>query len=136
MTLFLEKTIYLSIFNYLLIAIIISSLLAIVSYALVIQTPDNEKISSYECGFEPFGDARKKFEVRFYIVAILFLIFDIEVAYMVPWAVTYGNLGVNAYFIVIFFLVILLIGFLYEISKGSLSEYDTFMVQHSTKFKN
>jgi NADH-quinone oxidoreductase subunit A len=69
-------------------------------------------------------------------VAILFLIFDIEVAYMVPWAVTYGNLGVNAYFIVIFFLVILLIGFIYEISKGSLSEYDTFMVQHSTKFKN
>lgn len=85
------------------------------------QTPDPEKISAYECGFEPFEDARNRFDMRFYIVAILFLIFDIEVAYLFPWASTLGRVGYTAYNVRIFFLVLLTIGFIYEVVKGALN---------------
>lgn len=84
------------------------------------QKPDNEKTSSYECGFEPFGDARGKFDVRFYLVAILFIIFDLEVAFLFPWAVSLGEIGVFGFWSMMGFLGVLTIGFIYEWKKGAL----------------
>lgn len=81
---YLENITYLTLFFYLIISLFVSSILLLLSYKLAIQLPDAEKTSAYECGFEPFEDARNRFDVRFYIVAILFLIFDIEVAYLFP----------------------------------------------------
>jgi len=81
---YLENITYLTLFFYLIISLFVSSILLFLSYKLAIQLPDAEKTSAYECGFEPFEDARNRFDVRFYIVAILFLIFDIEVAYLFP----------------------------------------------------
>ncbi|TAE34594.1 MAG: NADH-quinone oxidoreductase subunit A [Alphaproteobacteria bacterium] len=82
--------------------------------------PDNEKLSQYECGFEPFGDARGKFDVRFYLVAILFIIFDLEVAFLFPWAITLGDIGDLGFWSMMVFLGILTIGFIYEWKKGAL----------------
>ena len=90
------------------------------SYFIGVQNPDSEKISAYECGFEPFEDARNKFDVRFYIVAILFIIFDIEVVYLFPWSISLYCIGFQGFFAMILFLVILTIGFLYEIVKKAL----------------
>ena len=84
------------------------------------QKPDNEKTSSYECGFEPFGDARGKFDVRFYLVAILFIIFDLEVAFLFPWAVSLGKIGVFGFWSMMGFLFVLTVGFIYEWRKGAL----------------
>ncbi|MGE0755308.1 MAG: NADH-quinone oxidoreductase subunit A [Alphaproteobacteria bacterium] len=84
------------------------------------QKPDNEKVSAYECGFEAFGDARGKFDVRFYLVAILFIIFDLEVAFLFPWAVSLGEIGEGGFWSMVVFLVILTIGFAYEWKKGAL----------------
>ena len=109
----------------LLIAIAVSLILAVVilglSFLLAIQTPDPEKTSAYECGFEPFEDARNRFDVRFYIVAILFLLFDVEVAFLFPWATTLGLTGIHSYIIVVSFLVLLTLSFLYEVVKGALN---------------
>jgi len=100
---------------------VISCLLLTISYVLVQRDSYKEKISAYECGFEPFEDARNKFDIRFYIVAILFLIFDIEVIYLFPWVVSLGtlvnNLGFQA---MILFLIILILGFIYEIYMNAL----------------
>ena len=85
--------------------------------------PDPEKLSPYECGFEPFQDARAKFDVRFYLVAILFIIFDLEVAFLFPWAVTLGRIGIFGFWSMIVFLAVLTIGFVYEWRKGAL-EWD------------
>jgi NADH-quinone oxidoreductase subunit A len=82
--------------------------------------PDAEKLSQYECGFAPFGDARGKFDVRFYLVAILFIIFDLEVAFLFPWAVTLGNIGLFGFWSMMVFLGILTVGFIYEWKKGAL----------------
>jgi len=82
--------------------------------------PDAEKLSAYECGFDAFGDARGKFDVRFYLVAILFIIFDLEVAFLFPWAVSLGNIGVDGFWSMMIFLFILTIGFIYEWNKGAL----------------
>lgn len=101
----------------------ISGLLIAVSYLFAIHTPDPEKTSPYECGFEPFEDARNRFDVRFYIVAILFLIFDMEVAYLFPWALTLGQTGFIGYWIVIVFLLILTVGFAYEWVRGALDPH-------------
>lgn len=90
------------------------------SYVLAIQAPDSEKTSSYECGFEPFDDARNRFDVRFYIIAILFLIFDVEVAFLFPWTVTLGVTGYLGYLIVMLFLLLLVVGFAYEWARGAL----------------
>ncbi len=90
------------------------------SYVIGVQNPDSEKISAYECGFEPFEDARNKFDVRFYIVAILFIIFDIEVVYLFPWSISLYCIGFQGFFAMIIFLIILTIGFLYEIVKKAL----------------
>ncbi len=84
------------------------------------SNPDNEKLSAYECGFEAFGDARMKFDVRFYLVAILFIIFDLEVAFLFPWAVSLGNIGIFGFYSMMFFLMILTVGFIYEWKKGAL----------------
>ena len=81
---------------------------------------DKEKLSSYECGFEAFDDARGRFDVRFYLVAILFIIFDLEVAFLFPWAVSFGKIGIFGYWSMMFFLLILTIGFVYEWKKGAL----------------
>jgi NADH-quinone oxidoreductase subunit A len=95
---------------------------AMVSLSLLAarQRPDPEKLSPYECGFEPFQDARAKFDVRFYLVAILFIIFDLEVAFLFPWAVTLGKLGAFGFWSMIVFLGVLTIGFIYEWKKGAL----------------
>lgn len=90
------------------------------SYVIGVQNPDSEKISAYECGFEPFEDARNKFDVRFYIVAILFIIFDIEVVYLFPWSISLYCIGFQGFFAMIIFLIILTVGFLYEIVKKAL----------------
>jgi len=92
-----------------------------VSFLLAIQAPDSEKTSAYECGFEPFEDARNRFDVRFYIVAILFLIFDLEVALLLPWGVSLGVSGFVGYNIAMSFLLLLSIGFIYEVVKGALN---------------
>ena len=90
------------------------------SYFIAIQTPDSEKVSAYECGFEPFEDARNKFDVRFYIVAILFIIFDIEVVYLFPWSVSLYATNFQGFWAMMLFLIILIIGFVYEVFKGAL----------------
>ena len=82
--------------------------------------PDPEKISAYECGFEAFDDARGRFDVRFYLVALLFIIFDLEVAFLFPWAITLGKIGLFGFFSMMIFLLILTIGFIYEWKKGAL----------------
>lgn len=82
--------------------------------------PDNEKLSPYECGFEPFGDAHGEFDVRFYLVAILFIIFDLEVAFLFPWAISLGDIGIVGFWSMMLFLGVLTIGFIYEWKKGAL----------------
>ena len=84
------------------------------------QKPDPEKLSAYECGFEAFDDARTRFDVRFYLVTLLFIIFDLEVAFLFPWAVSLGNIGLFGFWSMMVFLVILTIGFAYEWKKGAL----------------
>ena len=84
------------------------------------SNPDPEKLSAYECGFEAFDDSRMKFDVRFYLVAILFIIFDLEVAFLFPWAVSLGNIGLLGFWSMMFFLLILTVGFVYEWKKGAL----------------
>jgi len=102
-------------------ALIISGVVWLLSYVLALHNPDAEKTSAYECGFEPFEDARNRFDVRFYIVAILFLLFDVEIAFLVPWAVTIGVTGAIGYGLAVAFLVLLTVGFIYEVAKGALN---------------
>ena len=84
------------------------------------SSPDSEKLSAYECGFEAFDDARGRFDVRFYLVAILFIIFDLEVAFLFPWAITLGKIGLFGFWSMMIFLGVLTIGFIYEWKKGAL----------------
>ncbi len=90
------------------------------SLLLARQKPNPEKLSTYECGFEPFDDTRRRFDVRFYLVAILFIIFDLEVAFLFPWAIALGEVGWFGFFSMIGFLTVLTVGFLYEWRKGAL----------------
>jgi len=90
------------------------------SYILARQRPDSEKLSPYECGFDPFEDARVRFDVRYYLVAILFIIFDLEVAFLFPWAVSLGDIGIFGFWSMIVFLGVLTVGFAYEWRKGAL----------------
>lgn len=92
-------------------------------YVLGPRRPDSEKLSPYECGFEAFEDARMKFDVRYYLVAILFIIFDLEIAFLFPWAVVLQEIGLFGFFAMLMFLIILVIGFIYEWKKGAL-EWD------------
>ncbi len=90
------------------------------SYVVARQRPDSEKVSPYECGFAPFDDARRQFDVRFYLVAILFIIFDLEVAFLFPWAASLGAIGMLGFWSMVVFLGILTVGFIYEWKKGAL----------------
>ncbi len=111
---------YLPILIFLGIAIGLSAVIVIASYLVARQRPDSEKVSAYECGFEAFDDARGRFDVRFYLVAILFIIFDLEVAFLFPWAVALGDIGLLGFWSMVIFLGILTIGFVYEWKKGAL----------------
>lgn len=97
--------------------------LLVTPFVLAYKAPDTEKLSAYECGFNAFDDARMKFDVRFYLVAILFIIFDLEVAFLFPWAVAFSDLGWFGFISMMIFLGILTIGFIYEWKKGAL-EWD------------
>jgi len=102
------------------IAIALAAAIFFASFIIARQKPDSEKLSPYECGFEPFEDARIKFDVRFYLVAILFIIFDLEVAFLFPWAVSLGTIGIFGFWSMVVFLGILTVGFIYEWKKGAL----------------
>ena len=105
------------------VAIGIGVALLVAPFLVAYRNPDPEKLSAYECGFNAFDDARMKFDVRFYLVAILFIIFDLEVAFLFPWAVAFGELGLFGYWSMMVFLAVLTIGFIYEWKKGAL-EWD------------
>jgi NADH-quinone oxidoreductase subunit A len=105
------------------IAGVIGLALLVAPFMLAYSNPDPEKLSAYECGFDAFDDARMKFDVRFYLVAILFIIFDLEVAFLFPWAVAFGELGATGFWSMMVFLAVLTIGFAYEWKKGAL-EWD------------
>jgi NADH-quinone oxidoreductase subunit A len=111
---------YLPILLFLAIAIGVAAAAVIASLVLARQNPDSEKLSPYECGFEAFDDARRKFDVRFYLVAILFIIFDLEVAFLFPWAISLGDIGVFGFWSMVVFLGVLTVGFIYEWKKGAL----------------
>jgi len=111
---------YLPILIFLGIAVGMTMMILMASFMVARQRPDTEKLSPYECGFEPFEDTRGRFDVRFYLVAILFIIFDLEVAFLFPWAVSLGNIGMFGFWSMMFFLAILTIGFIYEWKKGAL----------------
>jgi NADH-quinone oxidoreductase subunit A len=105
------------------IALVIGLALLVAPFIVAYQQPDPEKLSAYECGFNAFDDARMKFDVRFYLVAILFIIFDLEVSFLFPWAIAFGQLGGFGYWSMMLFLAVLTIGFIYEWKKGAL-EWD------------
>ena len=111
---------YLPILIFLAIAIAMAVIMVAASLIVAKQRPDSEKDSAYECGFEAFDDARSRFDVRFYLVAILFIIFDLEVAFLFPWAVSLGEIGLFGFWSMVVFLGILTIGFVYEWKKGAL----------------
>ena len=111
---------YLSIIIFLIIALILSVGFVFVNFVFAPKNPDPEKLSTYECGFEPFNDSRMEFDVRFYLVAILFIIFDLEIAFLFPWAISLGNIGLLGFSSMMIFLFILTIGFIYEWKKGAL----------------
>ncbi len=97
--------------------------LLVAPFIVAFKSPDPEKLSAYECGFKAFDDARMRFDVRFYLIAILFIIFDIEVAFLFPWAVAFGDIGWFGFWSMMVFLGVLTIGFVYEWKKGAL-EWD------------
>jgi len=111
---------YLPILVFFCIAVAIAGLMVGGSWLAARQKPDAEKAAPYECGFEPFGDARNRFDVRFYLVSILFIIFDLEVAFLFPWAVTLGKTGLFGFWSMMLFLGVLTVGFIYEWRKGAL----------------
>ena len=101
-------------------SLVIGLALLVAPFAVAYSKPDAEKLSAYECGFNAFDDARMKFDVRFYLVAILFIIFDLEVAFLFPWAISLGDVGVYGFWSMMVFLGVLTIGFVYEWRKGAL----------------
>ena len=111
---------YLPIILFLIVALILSCAFVAVNFILSPKNPDPEKLSAYECGFEPFEDSRMEFDVRFYLVAILFIIFDLEIAFLFPWDISLGNIGLLGFSSMMIFLFILTIGFIYEWKKGAL----------------
>ncbi len=114
---------YLPILIFLGVATGLSAVLMTLGFLLGPRKPDTEKLSAYECGFEPFEDSRIKFDVRYYLVAILFIVFDLEIAFLFPWAVSLNKIGLLGIGAVGFFLLILVVGFIYEWKKGAL-EWD------------
>jgi NADH-quinone oxidoreductase subunit A len=104
---------YLGIFIFLIVAVVLALVIAVLSYTLISQKPESEKLSSYECGFEPYEDTRHKFDVKFCLVAILFILFDIEVVFLLPWSITLSQLNLLGFWSMIDFLLELGIGFIY-----------------------
>jgi len=102
------------------IAAVVAVAMVAASFIAARQKPYPEKLTPYECGFEAFGDARRKFDVRYYLVAILFIIFDLEVAFLFPWAAALGDIGLFGFFSMLAFLGVLTVGFIYEWMKGAL----------------
>ena len=111
---------YLPILIFIFIALALAVGMTLLSFVVGDSQPDKEKLSAYECGFEAFDDARGRFDVRFYLVAILFIIFDLEVAFLFPWAITLGKIGLFCFWSMMIFLTVLTIGFIYEWKKGAL----------------
>ena len=114
---------YLPLVIFIAVSLVIVLGLLVAPFLVAYSSPDPEKLSAYECGFNAFDDARMKFDVRFYLVAILFIIFDLEVAFLFPWAIAFGQLGAFGYWSMMLFLAALTIGFIYEWKKGAL-EWD------------
>jgi len=111
---------YFSIIIFLIIALSLSCAFILLNFIASPNNPDPEKLSAYECGFEPFNDSRMEFDIRFYLVAILFIIFDLEIAFLFPWAISLGNIGFLGFISMMIFLFILTVGFIYEWKKGAL----------------
>ena len=111
---------YLSIIIFLFISLVLSIGFIAINFLASPNNPDPEKLSAYECGFDAFDDSRMEFDDRFYLVAILFIIFDLEIAFLFPWAISLGNIGILGFWSMMFFLGVLTIGFIYEWKKGSL----------------
>ena len=118
LSIFLKE--YLSIIIFLFIAVCLSVGFIVLNFLFSPKNPDSEKLSAYECGFEAFGDSRMEFDVRFYLVAILFIIFDLEIAFLFPWAISLGSIGSLGFWSMMIFLFILTVGFVYEWKKGAL----------------
>jgi NADH-quinone oxidoreductase subunit A len=114
---------YLPLAVFIAIALLIAGAMLVAPFLVAVRNPDPEKVSAYECGFNAFDDARMKFDVRFYLVSILFIIFDLEVAFLFPWAVAFGDLGAFGFWSMVVFLAVLTVGFVYEWQKGAL-EWD------------
>nr|VFJ45421.1 MAG: NADH dehydrogenase subunit A [Candidatus Kentron sp. DK] len=111
---------YLPVLLFILVGFGLGAILITVNNVLAPRRPDHEKLSPYECGFEAFEDSRMKFDVRYYLVAILFIIFDLEIAFLFPWAVVLKQIGMVGFWAMVVFLGILVIGFIYEWKKGAL----------------
>ncbi|MEQ1711974.1 MAG: NADH-quinone oxidoreductase subunit A [Hyphomicrobium sp.] len=114
---------YLPLIVFLGVVLFIGLALLVAPFLVAIRNPDPEKVSAYECGFNAFDDARMKFDVRFYLVSILFIIFDLEIAFLFPWAVAFKEIGVFGFWSMMIFLAVLTVGFIYEWKKGAL-EWD------------
>jgi NADH-quinone oxidoreductase subunit A len=114
---------YMPLVVFIIIATLISGALLIAPFLVAYRAPDTEKLSPYECGFPPFDDARMRFDARFYLVSLLFIIFDLEVAFLFPWAIVFHDLGALGFWSMMIFLAVLTVGFVYEWNKGAL-EWD------------
>ncbi|HTR12159.1 MAG TPA: NADH-quinone oxidoreductase subunit A [Roseiarcus sp.] len=114
---------YLPLVVFIVLAALISGALLIAPFIVAFRSPDPEKLSPYECGFNPFDDARMRFDARFYLVSLLFIIFDLEVAFLFPWSIVFHDLGAFGFWSMMIFLAVLTIGFVYEWKKGAL-EWD------------
>ena len=114
---------YLSIIIFVFVSLFLSIGFIFINFLAAPSNPDPEKLSAYECGFEAFSDSRIQFDIRFYLVAILFIIFDLEIAFLFPWAISLGNIGLLGFYSMMLFLFTLTIGFIYEWKKGAL-EWD------------
>ena len=111
---------YLPVLIFIVVGVVVGGIMIAIGFVLGPHRPDDEKLSPYECGFEPYEDARAKFDVRYYLVAILFIIFDLEIAFLFPWAVVLEEIGYFGYSAMVIFLGILVVGFIYEWKKGAL----------------
>ncbi len=111
---------YLPVLVFVAVGIAVGAVMIALGFILGTRRPDSEKLSPYECGFEAFEDARMKFDVRYYLVAILFILFDLEIAFLFPWAVVLDKIGMVGLLAMVLFLGILVVGFIYEWKKGAL----------------
>ena len=111
---------YLPVLLFILVGLAVGVIPQVVGYVLGPNRPDAEKNSPYDCGFEEFEDARMQFDVRYYLVAILFILFDLEIAFLIPWAVAFSDIGLTGFLAGVVFLSILVVGFVYEWKKGAL----------------